>query len=383
MSSMTPVSSVLSTRSNASPKSVATVADVAVVKIGHVYADMKSARVRADHPIWIALAMLTNAVCSLTQKDAVSEGESYSPPDANIIYTHDAVSAGDNYNPATEEDIPAGWADDCADDVSVTKDPAPAIQNDITLRRNSFCVELASRVRMTRKDVETFVGKGWRDILSGLVGDGTITETPGKRGRGGYPAGYSLTTKTETPVNPAPVADPTLIAAESLLVTSVVLATYGADQDTLNDVDAQSSDGLASYRRKGRMPKSQGAAHFNPPVADPSPTVQTEEIPAGWADDCQGEPTTPVTPQFPCKNCGKDIGMDAPSGACSTDCLNAAQGFTPPAPTTTPSADATGAAILIIRKAIVASKLSAPNRDYAAQLLNTLASLLASADTGR
>jgi hypothetical protein len=290
---MTTVRSIASAR-GMSTLDINAVADDACVALGTIVRDLNRARCNPTHPVFGAIDALVALFGNMTANDVQPEDKADAPT-FTVAYTPDG------------KDTPIAPPTTFGNKVD---DAPPA--NDITARRNDFLVELASRKRMTKKEARAFIGDGGKDILAGLVGDGSILETA--RGRS---AGYRLPEKTTTTVNPAP----TLPEAAPVIVAALTAPT--------------SDNG--------------------------------DEIPAGFDN---GEPTTePTEPTSPPAD-------DKTAKPKTRKPKSAPKSDTPTAPPVEngPSADAVGAAFLILGKRV--SALDTVKAKKAVKLMAELRGLL-------
>jgi hypothetical protein len=190
---MTPVASILSTKpaKSAKPskggKSFSDLLDFAADSIGHAIRDITDVGIPKDHPTVKELIRVADLVCALTEADTRVDA-----PTFTVAYTPE----GKDVQPiATFE----------------KKVNEPVASNDITMRRNDFLVELASRKNMSRNGrkvkgtfepgAKQFIGDDYATVLDSLVHDGMIEEF--KIGRGTF---YRLPVKETVPVIPAPAA---------------------------------------------------------------------------------------------------------------------------------------------------------------------------------
>jgi hypothetical protein len=259
---MTPVASILSTKPSktAKPskggKSFSELLDFAADSIGHAIRDITDAGIPKDHPTVKELIRVADLVCALTEADTRADA-----PTFTVAYTPEGKTS------------PAPTFGNKVDDTP------PA--NDITQRRNDFMVELASHKRMTKKEARTYIGDGAKDILAGLVGDGSILETA--RGRS---AGYRLPEKTTTIVDPAPIVPaPVIVTTLTATVASSEDIPAGFDNgEPTPEPTAPPADDKPVKAKRTRKPKSAPKKDTTTtPTAPPADTAKPSEDAIGEA----------------------------------------------------------------------------------------------------
>jgi hypothetical protein len=310
---MTTVRSIASAR-GMSTLDINAVADDACVALGTIVRDLNRARCNPTHPVFGAIDALVALFGNMTANDVQPEDKADAPT-FTVAYTPDG------------KDTPIAPPTTFGNKVD---DAPPA--NDITARRNDFLVELASRKRMTKKEARAFIGDGGKDILAGLVGDGSILETA--RGRS---AGYRMPEKTTTIVDPAPtmpVPAPVIVATLTA-PTSDSAEEVPAGFDNADPAPAPADDKATPAPKKPRKPKS--APKDESPITNAS-------------DDDKREFVTAII----------DMAKQ--------------KGITPTKDDTKPSADAIGAAFLILGKRV--SSLDTVKAKKAVKLMTELRGLL-------
>jgi hypothetical protein len=303
---MTPVASVLSTKPSktAKPskggKSFSDLLDFAADSIGHAIRDITDAGIPKDHPTVKELIRVADLVCALTEADTRVD-----VPTFTVAYTPEGKTPA---APTFEKKV-----------------NEPVASNDITQRRNDFLMELASRKRMTKKEARTFIGDGAKDILAGLVGDGSILETA--RGRS---EGYRLPEKTTTVVDPAPTMPEVAASADE------IPAGFDNGETTTEPTAPPADDKPTPKTRKPRKDKA-------------APKDETSPI-ANASDDDKREFINAIV----------DMAKQ--------------KGITPTPDDTKPSEDAIGAAFLLLGKRV--SALDTVKAKKAVKLMAELRGLL-------
>jgi hypothetical protein len=252
------------------------------------------------------------------------------------------------YTPEGKDSQPIATFEKKVDDTPV---------NDITARRNDFMIELASKKRMTKKEARSFIGDGAKDILAGLVGDGSILEVA--RGRS---AGYSLPEKTTTTVNPAPIPPAVIVATLTAPVASSedIPAGFDNGEPTTEPTEPTAPPADDKPAKKTRKPrKSKKAAPTDVERLDRE--IKRDAILARAA---KGE-TSPIA------NASDDDKREFINAIVD---MAKQKGMVPTPDNTAPSADAIGAAFLTLGKRV--SVLDTVKAKKAVKLMAELRGLL-------
>jgi hypothetical protein len=189
---MTTINSVASTKS-LSALDIMDVAGDCILAVGDMMRDLRRANLNPTSEVWGMLSALQTRFIGMKADDARPAD------DKGEVQTY-AVA----YTPEGKDSQAVATFEKKVDDAPPT--------NDITQRRNDFLVELASRKRMSRNGrkvkgtfepgAKQFIGgDDFATVLDSLVHDGMIEEF--KIGRGTF---YRLPVKETVPVIPAPAA---------------------------------------------------------------------------------------------------------------------------------------------------------------------------------
>jgi hypothetical protein len=189
---MTTINSVASMKA-LSALDIMDVAGDCILAVGDMMRDLRRANLNPTSEVWGMLDALQRRFIGMKEGDAPPADDKADAQTYTVAYTPEGK---DSQAVATFE----------------KKVDEPVASNDITQRRNDFLVELASRKNMSRNGrkvkwtfepgAKQFIGgDDYATVLDSLVHDGLIVEF--KVGRGTF---YRLPVKETVPVIPAPAA---------------------------------------------------------------------------------------------------------------------------------------------------------------------------------